>query len=112
MGHFNIKEESKTYKMSFATNDLPKTMQGLKEGKIDFTLKKKKFFGANNLETQSLSLTTFGAHSVMDKPVAILGQRLGVHMTIHKATRTKEYEKVPGKKLGVGPILPPFKTLE
>jgi len=31
---------------------------------------------------------------------------------IHKATRAKEYEKVAGTKLSVGPISRPFKTLE
>lgn len=94
------------------TNDLPKTLNGLKEGKIDFKLKKKKFFGKNTLDVQSLQLTTFGAHSVMEKSVQILGQKLAVHLMIHKATKTKEFEKVPGKKLGLGPTLPPFKTLE
>jgi len=33
-------------------------------------------------------------------------------LTIHKATRVKDYVQVAGKKIGVGPILPPFKTLE
>lgn len=33
-------------------------------------------------------------------------------MTIHRATRTKEFEKVAGTKLTVGPIPVPFKTLE
>ena len=31
---------------------------------------------------------------------------------LHKSTRVAEMEKVQGKKLAVGPILPPFKTLE
>ena len=33
-------------------------------------------------------------------------------MMIHKATRVKEYEKVAGKKMSLGPILAPFKTLQ
>ena len=40
------------------------------------------------------------------------GARLDVTVMIHKSTRVKEFEKVQGKKLSLGPILPPFKTLE
>ena len=95
-----------------ATANLQKMLHGLKEGKIDFTIKKKKFFGANNLETQSLSLTTLGAHSVLDKHVMLQGARLNVQIMIHKSTRVKEFEKVAGKKLAIGQIMPPLKTLE
>ena len=73
-------------------------LHSLKDKKIDFTLKKKKFFGKDNLESQSLNLTTLGAHSVLDKHVTIAGARLNVKITIRKATRTKEFEKVPGTK--------------
>ena len=95
-----------------ATGNLNKVLAGLKEKKIDFTMKKKKFFGQDNLETQSLSFTTFGAHSVLKKHVTLQGARLDAEIMIHKSTRVKEFEKVPGKKMTLGPILPPFKTLE
>ena len=49
---------------------------------------------------------------MLDRHVDIRGGRLNVHILIHKATRTKEYEKVAGTKMAVGPILPPFKTIE
>ena len=78
---------------------MPKTLHGLKEKKIDFTLKKKKFFGKDNLETQSINLTPFGAQSVFTKNVTLQGARLDCTVMIHKSTRVKEFEKVPGKKL-------------
>lgn len=40
------------------------------------------------------------------------GLRINIQMMLYKATRVKEYEKVPGTKLGISPLLPPFKTLE
>ena len=91
---------------------MPKTLHGLKDRKIDFTIKKKKFFGADNLETQSLNLTPFGAHSVFSKHIELQGARLDCTVMIHKSTRVKEFEKVSGKKLSLGPIIPPFKTLD
>lgn len=111
-GHFDIKHENNTKKYTFQTPNLAKVLHSLKEKKIDFTLKKKKFFGQDLLETQSLNLTTFGAHSILHKHVEIQGARFTVKMTIHKSTRTKEFEKVAGTKLTVGPIPTPFKTLE
>ena len=111
-GHFQIKDSSKKYKHTFETANLAKMLHGLKEGKVDFTLKKKKFFGANNLETQSVQLTSLGAHSVMEKHIALLGARLTCRVMIRKSTRTTEFEKVPGKQRTLGPIPPPFKTLE
>ena len=58
------------------TANLAKMLHGIKDQKIDFTIKKKKFFGKNNLETQTLNLTTFGAHSVLDRHVELQGARL------------------------------------
>ena len=81
-----------------ASANINKVLTGLKDKKIDFTIKKKKFFGADNLETQSLSFTTFGAHSVLNKNVTLQGARLDVSIMIHKSTRVKELEKVQGKK--------------
>lgn len=49
--HFKISEDEKEYKKKFVTNNLAQMMHNLKTGKIDFTLKKKKFLGVNNLET-------------------------------------------------------------
>ena len=77
-------------------------MTKLKERTLDFTLKKKKLFGANNLETKQIELRGFGSKSVVDKYVTLQGGRLSASVMIHKATRVKEYEKVPGKKKQVG----------
>lgn len=112
MDHFGIKESEKVYKKRFATGNLQQCLHNLKTGKIDFTLKKKKFLGVNSLETVSLPLSNLGAHSTIDKYVTLQGVRLGVKIMIHKATRGKELEKVPGTKMGISPILRPFKTLE
>ena len=110
-GHFECNVEEKTFTHDMKTSNLPKMLQGLKEKKIDFTIKKKKFFGATNLETASVNLSPFGAHSVIEKNITLQGARVGVHLMIHKATRVKEYERIGGTKLGVGPILPPFKSM-
>ena len=77
-------------------------MTKLKERTLDFTLKKKKLFGSNNLETKQIELRGFNAKSVVDKYVMLQGGRLNASVMIHKATRAKEFEKVPGKKKQVG----------
>ena len=53
-GHFQCNAENQVFKHKFMGASLPKTLHGLKDKKIDFTMKKKKFFGQDNLETQSL----------------------------------------------------------
>ena len=59
-----------------------------------------------------MGFTGFGARSVIQKQVTIQGARFGVSLMIHKSTRVKEFEKVQGTKMVIGPILAPFKTLE
>ena len=50
-GHIQCKDDTVTNKHRFNTANLAKMLHGLKDMKIDFTIKKKKFFGATNLET-------------------------------------------------------------
>ena len=71
MGHFPIKSGPVPTKHTFTTANLAKMLHGIKDKKIDFTLKKKKFFGADNLESVSLNLTSFGAHSVIERYVTL-----------------------------------------
>lgn len=114
-GHFDIKKQEDTLKHKFESANLTKMLWGLKEKQIIFKLKKKKgIFGFRNeeMETQSLNLTLFGANSMLEKHFTMQGHRVGIEMMLHKATRVKEYEKVEGTKLGLSPVLPPFKTLE
>ena len=75
---FPCDANEKTFIHNFDSANLDTMLLGLKEKKIDFTAKKKKFFGATDLETTSFNLTSFGAHSVFDKAITLQGARIGV----------------------------------
>ena len=58
------------------------------------------------------NLHPLAASSTFERSLKEQGIRFIVELTIRKSTRVKEYEKVEGTKLGLSPVLPPFKTLE
>lgn len=63
MSHFDCSAGEKTYMMTMQTQNLKSVLANLRTRQIDFTIKKKKFFGKDNLESGSLKLTSFSSHS-------------------------------------------------
>ena len=79
---------------------------------IQVQLKKKAFLGDKELGTQTIKLAELALKSVLQTKVNFGAVPLDVQITIHKATRQVEQERVAGKKWVVKYIPAPFKTLE
>ncbi len=76
--HFACDANEKTFMHTFDSANLASMLHELKEKEINFTIKKKKFFGATALETTSFNLSSFGAHSVFEKIITMQAARVSV----------------------------------
>ena len=104
------KKDHETQNHSFRTENLSTTTKALKNGNCEIRLKKKTLCCCSRtIESQQFKLVQFMRQSYIEKKIKLGGNGpVEIQLKIHKATHANEFERVQGKKLTVGPILPAY----
>lgn len=111
VGKFNIKDEDQQ-EYIFTLNDHAKAVRAIGNKEINFDLKKKKFCGTTVMDSQKFKMSGFNSKSVVERQIQLEGQPLKVEVTLHKALRNKELERVQVTKEAIKGYPKPFREAD
>ena len=111
---FELSKDSEEFVITMKVDNIDAFMKKEFTSKdLQIKLKKKvAIFYSKEMDTAKLSLAGLGNKSVMEKRVNLDNATIDVQLTIHKAPKASEVERVQVIKKRVKLIPAPFKTLE